>query len=827
MEDFGLQLEILGQQGLDDLRAKLDAAKAAGGEVAAALGRGEITAAEADAEYKQLAASVKNLESAIRGLEAAQGRQAAALHTAAAAAVAAVPATYELADAYDLVESEMTRVAVAAPAVAKAFDWTTIVSPKVRRLSEDFDFASINLRKVEPAAQMAGRGMKNWGQAAFFASQGLEDLQYGLGGVVNNIPTLVMSLGGPLGVAAAVSVVAVGVNQLYKNWDRVTGLFQAKNPFPQAAEDLDGLKQKLDKVNDGLKELRKFDALTVAQEDRFDALTRSKAELDKQVKFREEMERLAKIKADGESRVIAAFEEAVKLGGGGKVLDDLREAAILNEKNLDPILKGVSEGQIKAYDKLIKALELGLGPGSDFEKALKNLRPNLNVPVVDVFERAAHEAKLANEEEARRLSKELGKQGAELEGEFLGAVADEARKTIGRELDDKLKAIVVRARAQGDNQRKELARLEQEVAAAIADLFPTLAAFPALAKSVAQELARKIRVEVDDAVKELMRLEGLTKREAVRRLNQEAAEKAQGKAEDLARDEFTEFARRRAAQQARLQPGLPPLPPEEARKQGEELRGQLKDLGVGPGEMKRIGQLLNNREAQRRIPAALEALQGQGLGEPEAIRALPDFFRQLGRGGNFAAALNRMANDREQAERRAFNEAALGRPIQPRAFVPRGPLAPGFAGGALNADQQARIDEQGRDAEGRQEIARQAIAAEKAAAGERKAKGAAAVERAKEQDRRRREAAEERQRGFRAVAPNGPGVAQQAASAAPAIQATQEAVGLTQAALAQTQARLAKLEQDARVLKQRARSLTNLAAVPGTITALNSGTSVA
>jgi hypothetical protein len=51
---------------------------------------------------------------------------------------------------------------------------------------------------------------RNLGQSALEASRAIEDLQYGIGGVLNNIPSLVMSLGGSAGVAGALSVAAVG-----------------------------------------------------------------------------------------------------------------------------------------------------------------------------------------------------------------------------------------------------------------------------------------------------------------------------------------------------------------------------------------------------------------------------------------------------------------------------------------------------------------------------------------------------------------------------------------------------------------------------------------
>lgn len=68
------------------------------------------------------------------------------------------------------------------------------------------------------SAVSGGGGGRGLGMAALETSRAVEDLQYGLAGVVNNIPGLVMALGGGAGLTAAISLAAVGVNQLYKNF---------------------------------------------------------------------------------------------------------------------------------------------------------------------------------------------------------------------------------------------------------------------------------------------------------------------------------------------------------------------------------------------------------------------------------------------------------------------------------------------------------------------------------------------------------------------------------------------------------------------------------
>lgn len=66
-------------------------------------------------------------------------------------------------------------------------------------------------------------GATNAGVAMLMFSQGLEDAQYGLRGVMNNIPPLVMALGGGPGLAGVVSVAAVAVSGLAKIWEKLNG----------------------------------------------------------------------------------------------------------------------------------------------------------------------------------------------------------------------------------------------------------------------------------------------------------------------------------------------------------------------------------------------------------------------------------------------------------------------------------------------------------------------------------------------------------------------------------------------------------------------------
>lgn len=80
--------------------------------------------------------------------------------------------------------------------------------------------------KVADATKQLGtsgaynKGGANAGTAILEASRALEDLQFGLRGILNNIPSLIFALGGSAGLAGVISVVAVGASVL---WTKFSG----------------------------------------------------------------------------------------------------------------------------------------------------------------------------------------------------------------------------------------------------------------------------------------------------------------------------------------------------------------------------------------------------------------------------------------------------------------------------------------------------------------------------------------------------------------------------------------------------------------------------
>jgi hypothetical protein len=72
-------------------------------------------------------------------------------------------------------------------------------------------------------AARGGGGMQGFGNTVLYASQAIEDLQYGFRAVLNNIPLLVMAMGGGAGLAGALSLAGIAVSQLTQRLGSMAG----------------------------------------------------------------------------------------------------------------------------------------------------------------------------------------------------------------------------------------------------------------------------------------------------------------------------------------------------------------------------------------------------------------------------------------------------------------------------------------------------------------------------------------------------------------------------------------------------------------------------
>lgn len=127
-------------------------------------------------------------------------------------------------------------------------------------------------------AGAAGAGMsaaasvgstRDMGRAALEVSRAVEDAQYGIAGVLNNLPGLVTMLGGGAGLAGALSLAAVGATQLVKH---LGGINNAVDPEVMKAK-LEAIKTLVDASNAHMSQVTqdRFEADLKAIQDKAEA----------------------------------------------------------------------------------------------------------------------------------------------------------------------------------------------------------------------------------------------------------------------------------------------------------------------------------------------------------------------------------------------------------------------------------------------------------------------------------------------------------------------------------------------------------------------------
>ena len=91
---------------------------------------------------------------------------------------------------------------------------------------------------VDSSAQAITESTQNASRSLLLFSQGLEDSQYGIRGVLNNIPGLIIALGGTAGLAGAISIAAVSLSFIN---ERLAQFGDKAETAAQKAERLSGI----------------------------------------------------------------------------------------------------------------------------------------------------------------------------------------------------------------------------------------------------------------------------------------------------------------------------------------------------------------------------------------------------------------------------------------------------------------------------------------------------------------------------------------------------------------------------------------------------------
>ncbi|WP_419056891.1 hypothetical protein, partial [Evtepia gabavorous] len=93
---------------------------------------------------------------------------------------------------------------------------STLDGKGVEEAKQQIDALNKSTEQLDKNSKQATRSVKNMGQGALQAAYFFDDLQYGIRGIMNNIPGLVMGFGGGAGLAGAMSIAVLAGAKLYE-----------------------------------------------------------------------------------------------------------------------------------------------------------------------------------------------------------------------------------------------------------------------------------------------------------------------------------------------------------------------------------------------------------------------------------------------------------------------------------------------------------------------------------------------------------------------------------------------------------------------------------
>jgi hypothetical protein len=298
------------------------------------------------------------------------------------------------------------------------------------------DEATRKVAQFQSQVEKVGSGGGGKGAMALNAlAQGFEDMQYSVGGAMNNMSNAVSLMGGGAGLVAVTTLAGVAINQLVRHWDEIIPVLGNTTPILAAANALESLSESAGKsetlatgmaagwegalgaatglTSDILELATGWGAAKDAAKDHADQAERA-------AKFTKEAaaaaDRLGKIqstaqKEQGEKGQLIgkALAEMGGAGGIGRVIKNLAETEVGLGENQDVTIGGVTKKQREWAEQNLTLLFDRATKGD--QEAIDQVRQKLQGQGFDMtgFNAAMQGRDIAKENE------ELNKQGIENE----------------------------------------------------------------------------------------------------------------------------------------------------------------------------------------------------------------------------------------------------------------------------------------------------------------------------------------------------------------------------------------------------------------------------
>lgn len=693
-EQIRLILQIVGDDKLDGLTARLKRARDE-------LKTTGTTAKQSEKQIYDFADSYEVLTTNTRSAAAVQHAMAMAERQAAREAAIAAQEERKLGDALrSLAKDEEVAAASAehlAMRQAQAMQWLTQFSATVPQAAARIGHAQVVLagagtgvRQLGDAATRAAGARGSGGMGLLFLGQAVDDMQYGFRAVVNQIPQLVMAVGGSAGLAGAAVIAGVGINMMIQRLDLMK---DALREIPSLSSVLGGSGG----MSGLLGDLESVTKLLETAKDRTIALVATGGDvfggsgelITGATKNREMYERQkateAKRARDVEQahKTVEAIEHADDKKGGETIRKAIEktvgggthvsEAFFQKELTKHPELKGDSSKAVEGRQKLRDNIDLAItnamkgqsGAIKEFDRMAEGttVATPLAKARVEAWKEANAAKVQAEQEHARRAEQEiddLNEQARDNQEVMLKELSTTAMKGVQDRYGKTFSNMLIAEKAAGISVEDQVRDLTMRVGTEMKRLNPLLAKFPDAFKDAVGQVVQGIRDNVEKAVAELADAEGLIKTEAVRRLDMRRRAQQESNLSGRALDEFTQTALSQNARQRRRNPHIPEMTTTQAEQVAKSRQEHLTSIGLSAEQQVRISKVGNNAALAPRADALFQSLLAQGVDERTAYEQALAIAESHPGGFNVGAMTGRALNRIMRGGAADFNRGAMG-----------------------------------------------------------------------------------------------------------------------------------------------------------------------
>jgi hypothetical protein len=301
------------------------------------------------------------------------------------------------------------------------------------------------LRNVKRAGQ--------YGSMGFLAvSQAAEDAQYGIKGVLNNIPQAVMGFGGSMGLAGALSLTAVAAVTLYPVMRRLTGAMEAERvkktaeAWREAGRRAKEAIEEIRRASEDQKAVKEYEVQLVQ------ALRQEAGSVSTLIDFYKNRAKWGEMSLEMEEKILAARKELAEVKGD-MFLDTAPQKALEEMNRQLEAKKNILKETFSEESQNLERLEAKRKDAARIEQAAQE-------EILKLKERIARETE---KEKAARTQVDLLEKNKATFGEKLATEIITLQPNYGTDVEEVERKKMVAATAQQNAIEKRKKSLEEEL----------------------------------------------------------------------------------------------------------------------------------------------------------------------------------------------------------------------------------------------------------------------------------------------------------------------------------------------------------------------------